>query len=125
VTNKGGHILMNHHELIKRRNHCIFKMHEAVAQYHHWHNSFGQYESMLFNPNLQVNPYTQINPHFEVNPVTQVNPYLNVSPYTQVNPKLEVSPQTQVNPSVQVNPNTKAYFNFDPDFNLSIGNQWG
>ncbi|MRG86034.1 hypothetical protein [Salinibacillus xinjiangensis] len=103
---------MHQHEIIKRRDFYLKKMQEAQAHYNHCYHSFMYFNQLASQPYLQFNPYTQVNPHLEVNPQTQINP------------NLEVNPQTQVNPNVEVSPETSAYFNFDPDFNLNVGNNW-
>jgi hypothetical protein len=104
---------MHYHELEKKKQHCLLKMQEAHSSYNHWYNEYMHYHHVGQQPYFQFNPYVQMNPQF------------TVSPFTQVNPNLEVNPITQVNPNVEVNPKTNAYLNFDPDFNLNIGNKWG
>lgn len=119
--------------LMGRRNFCWMKMHEAHSHFLYWQNAFQHHDAMLAQqPLLQFNPYTQVNPHLEVNPITQVNPNVEVNPQTQINPHVlsgfEVNPQTQVNPHVlsgfEISPQTQAYFNFDPDLNVNIGNSF-
>ncbi|RXT07276.1 hypothetical protein [Ammoniphilus sp. CFH 90114] len=42
-------------------------------------------------------------------------------PFLQFNPQLQT--HLQINPHLEVNPQTQAYFNFDPDLNINIGNR--
>ncbi len=112
---------MDYQNLIKRRNFYFTKLQEAHSNLLYWQHAFQKSNAML-------QPFLQMNPHLEFNPITQVNPHLEVNPFTQINPSLEVNPQTQINPelysNVEVSPKTQAYFNFDPDLNVNIGNKF-
>lgn len=48
-------------------------------------------------------------------------PFLQFNP--QLHAQLQFNPHLQVNPHTEINPQTQAYFNFDPELNINIGNR--
>lgn len=50
-------------------------------------------------------------------------PFLQFNPFVQVNPSLDLNMQTQINPNIDTEIHINPYFNFDPSFEINIGNK--